>query len=770
MTKRIFRSIILVAMAVFLACLILILGLLYDYYSSVQELQLQTELELGAAGVERSGEEYLVGLADRQKAENATGQKKELTDATGQKKELTDATGQKKELTDVTGQKKELTDAIGPKAELADIRFTWVGADGTVLYDTKTDRSTMENHSLRKEIREALETGSGSDARYSSTLTEQTLYMAKRLEDGTVLRISTSRYTVLALMLSMLQPFFVVLAIAVVLAFVLADRLSRKIVEPLEKINLDKPLEGNSYEELAPMLRKLETQHQQIRTQIRELKEKRNEFDAVTGNLKEGLVLLNNEDKIISMNSAAMSFFGVDWDHEGEDFLILERDITISAMIREAAEQGKAEVDISRGGREYRLSFSCVRDSGISGVMAETLHGVVILIVDITDKVFAERSRKEFTANVSHELKTPLQTILGSSELMKSGLVQPEDVPGFAGRIHDEASRLVTLINDIIYLSRLDEEAELPVEQFDVLELVREELEALEPSADRRDVKLKLEAGDGLMSLLRNWANMKPEQVPAEEQENQDTVEVQGNQTPEDMWEKQETVDVQEIQFPTDVREKQETVGVQEIQFSTDVWEKQETVDVKGNQTPEDMREMQETVEVQEIQFPTDMREKQDTVEVQEIQFPTDVREKQETVVLERDRYLIKESSEASNSADSFCITASRQLVHEIVFNLCDNAIKYNVEGGSVQVKLDVKKTALEDLNFKQARSGIVHGDRELERSKGNLASEGGESAKSRWNLTLEGEETAERRWNLALEGVETAESRWNLALEGVET
>ncbi len=432
MTKKIFRSIFIVAMVAFLACLALIMGVLYSYYGSVQENQLAAELSFAAQGVEQNGLAYLTGLRGK------------------------------------------------------DNRLTWVAADGKVLFDSQTDAKEMENHAEREEIKKALKNGTGESARYSSTLTEQTVYYAKRLSDGSVLRISISRFTMLALGISMLQPMCIILVVALVLSGALAHSLSKRIVKPLEAVNLDKPMENDTYEELVPILTRLEQQHRQIRYQREELRERKNEFLAVISNMNEGLVLLGENETILSINPAAASFFGTDRDYIGKNFISLERNRAIGKMISSAEKSGRGELAISRGGREYQLSASRVENGG-------KISGVVILIFDITEKIFAERNRREFTANVSHELKTPLQSIMGSAELMQNGLVKPDDLPQFARRIRSEAARLVTLIEDIIRLSQLDEQPDFMIEEVDLSSLVREEINTLQLAADDKRVTLAFE-------------------------------------------------------------------------------------------------------------------------------------------------------------------------------------------------------------------------------------------------------------------------------------
>ena len=431
MTRKIFRSILLVAGTVLLASLLLILGYLYDFFGGVQETQLKDELTLASAAVESTGGDYLAQLSSDR------------------------------------------------------FRLTWIAADGSVLYDTQADASSMESHADREEVQQALKTGEGESTRYSATLLQKTLYYARRLGDGTVLRISVSRATAGLLILGVLQPMLLVLAAALILSGVLARRLSKRIVDPLNRLDLDHPLHSGSYEELAPLLGRINQQHREISSQLRTLRRKTDEFDQITGSMKEGLVLLDNAGVVLSINPAAQKLYGVSRASVGQDFLTVDRGRDMSRAIADAVKNGHSEVRSERGGRAYQFDLSRIESGG------ETV-GAVLLAFDVTDQEYAERSRREFTANVSHELKTPLQGIIGSAELIGSGMVKPEDLPRFVGHIHDEASRLVTLIDDIIRLSQLDEGGELPTEEVDLLALSRETAESLRPAAEKKHVTLEV--------------------------------------------------------------------------------------------------------------------------------------------------------------------------------------------------------------------------------------------------------------------------------------
>ena len=432
MTKRIFRSTLLVGVAVLAASLVLVMGALYSYFGRVQESQLRDELSLAAVGVEKNGSDYLAQLRSEQ------------------------------------------------------YRITWLRGDGTVLYDTQADAATMENHAQREEVQQALATGEGESSRYSSTLLQKTVYYAKRLPDGTVLRLSAVRVTAGVLVLNMLQPILLVLATALILSGVLAGRLARRITEPLNRLDLEQPLENDTYEELAPLLRRMEHQRLLLRQQMDELKRRSEEFEQITGSMNEGLLLLDEAGTVLSINPAAQRLLGANADCVGQDLLTVDRDVALSEAVREAKAQGHSEFRGQRNGREYQFDVTRIQSEGRTA-------GVVLLVFDVTERAFAERNRREFTANVSHELKTPLQGIIGSAELLENGMVKQEDVPRFVGHIRAEAQRLVTLIGDIIRLSQLDEGEPMPTEPVELLAVAQEAVENLQGAAAARDVTVTVE-------------------------------------------------------------------------------------------------------------------------------------------------------------------------------------------------------------------------------------------------------------------------------------
>ena len=433
MNHKIFRSILLVAAAVLLASLLIIMSYLYGYFAGVQERQLGDELSLAAAGVENYGESYL--------------------------------------------------QTMNP----GDSRITWIAADGTVLYDTIRPDTPEENHAGREEVKRALETGEGRSTRYSTTLLEKTIYYARRLTDGSVLRMSISGATTGYLALGVVQPALLVFVLALILSSFLARRISNRIVEPLNHLDLDHPLDNAAaYAELSPLLRRIHEQRVENAAQLRALRKKTDEFNQTIGSMKEGLVLLDENERILSINAAAKDVFAVNGDCMGRDFLTIDRDPDMTHALGKARADGHAEIRRAHRGRMYQFDISRIESSGAS-------IGTVLLAFDITEREYAERNRREFTANVSHELKTPLQGIIGSAELIENGMVQPQDVPRFVEHIHSEASRMVTLIGDIIRLSQLDEGDVMPREDVDVLAAAKEAVLNLSDGAAKRGITMTVD-------------------------------------------------------------------------------------------------------------------------------------------------------------------------------------------------------------------------------------------------------------------------------------
>lgn len=444
MTGKIFRSITIVAMTVLLASLVLATSFLHSYFNQTQVDQLKEELSIVAGSVDNAGEEYF----------------------------------------------NNFNSSI--------FRFTLVSPEGEVLYDTQANQDEMDNHLKREEIAEALETGTGSSSRYSSTLTEKTFYEATRLKNGNVLRISVSQVTVGALILGMLPAVCAIILVSVVVAIIMSNKMATSIVKPLNELDLEHPANNNTYEELTPILTKLNKQHKQIESQLALLREKSDELNQITASMSEGLILLDNKGFVLSMNEAAKKLFGIEHTPVGRDFLTVDRSSEMNRAINKAFEGNRSEFRETRNGNEYQFIINRTESEG-------KVIGLVILCLDVTDSAFAERNRKEFTANVSHELKTPLQSIIGSAELLENGLVKPEDTGRFIGNIKNEAQRLVSLINDIIRLSQLDEDVEIPTESVDLLEVANEVAEVLSASAAKRQVLVSVDGENCTINGIRRY-------------------------------------------------------------------------------------------------------------------------------------------------------------------------------------------------------------------------------------------------------------------------
>lgn len=447
MTGRIFRSVFLTALVVFFASAILFMWVLYDYFTSVQKSQLRIQTSLAAQGAANEGADYFEGL------------------------------------------------------ETEGFRITWINGNGTVLFDSEKDSSEMENHLEREEIRQALAEGYGESSRYSATLTEQLFYCARRLPDGTVIRLAVTQSSMLTLIMGMIQPLCAIFAAALILSLALASRLSKKIVKPLNELDLDEPLSNESYDEIAPLLTRLNSQQLQIKRQSSELKQKRREFEAVTSGMTEGIVLLNGKHEIISINPAAQRILGAEDTPAGQNIIAVNRCPALQEVLAEADKGAHSERVAELCGGSYEIGASPIFSDGI-------ICGTALLLLDVTEKEKAEQLRREFTANVSHELKTPLQAISGYAELMANGIAKPEDAAEFSGRIYSESRRMIRLVDDIIKLSRLDEGAEdMKREDVDLYALARETAAAILPQAESAGVSVSVEGEptvvDGIPRLLQ---------------------------------------------------------------------------------------------------------------------------------------------------------------------------------------------------------------------------------------------------------------------------
>ena len=432
MTSRIFRASFLVGLSAMAACLILVIGILYDYYENRLQAELKNEWLYIAGGIESQGSGYLDTLARGQ------------------------------------------------------TRITWVAADGMVLYDSAADAGQMENHADREEIRQALTSETGESARVSGTLGEKTLYYARLLTDGTVLRVSSRQDSVFTLVLGMMFPVLWVIALTLILSAVLAYRVSRRIIRPINDIDLEHPDFDGVYDELAPLLSKINRQNRIIAGQMEELSRRQREFNAITENMSEGFLIVDHKANVLSYNSSALRLLGVQPAGENPSVLTFNRSEHFCRGVESALAGQHSEELLQLDGRCYQLISNPVSTDGAAA-------GAVMVILDVTEKEAGEQLRREFTANVSHELKTPLTSISGFAEIMQGGMVPPRDVPRFAGNIYREAQRLITLVGDIIKLSQLDEGV-MPAEEepVDLYALSGEVLKRLSDEAERRGIRCTL--------------------------------------------------------------------------------------------------------------------------------------------------------------------------------------------------------------------------------------------------------------------------------------
>lgn len=433
MTKRIFLSTITVVVSVLLLSLALITGVLYEHFQKIQMDQLEVTEEFVEQGITLDGMDYLKNLNEN------------------------------------------------------DCRITWIAADGTVLYDNQFDASQMENHRNREEVKQAMEGSAGTSFRQSTTVSERTMYYAKRMQDHTVLRLSVSQSSVLFLLGGMLSPICFILLAACILSGVLSYRVSKKIVHPLSELDLKHPEQVETYDELSPFLQRIAAQNREIEHRVRELKKQQQEFSMITENMSEGLFVIDRNYQILSYNKSAVQIFSIENEPIGQNLLAVNRSQEFREAVDSALQGRNTQKNLTLNGRVYQI----IANSVCSPDSEQELVGAVLLVLDITEKEEQERYRREFTANVSHELKTPLTSISGIAEIIRNGIVRPEDIPHFAGKIYDESQRLITLIGDIIKLSQLDED-QVPLEResVDLLEISRDVVQQLSSVAKKNGVSL----------------------------------------------------------------------------------------------------------------------------------------------------------------------------------------------------------------------------------------------------------------------------------------
>ena len=367
-------------------------------------------------------------------------------------------------------------------------RITLIGADGTVLEDTSANPAEMDNHADREEVKDALEKGSGTSVRYSKTLTEKTVYYACRMENGNVLRISTTQYTVMTVVLGLLQPLIYVLVLALILSFALSSRVSKSVIKPINEIDLDHPENSDAYEELTPLLHRILNQQKTIKKQLNEAKKHRDEFKLITENMSEGFLITDRDGRLLSCNSAALKL--LDADENDGTVLSLNRTENFRKTVHAALSGERAENTMTHGENTYNLIANPVFEG-------DKTIGAVIVIIDVTESRRRELIRREFTANVSHELKTPLTSISGFAELLSVGGVPEDTVTDFAKTIYTEAQRLISLVSDIIKISELDEKSVCyEKENVNITELSRDVARRLKMSADKKNVKIGISGED----------------------------------------------------------------------------------------------------------------------------------------------------------------------------------------------------------------------------------------------------------------------------------
>lgn len=431
MKSRIFRSIMSVTLGVLLLALALTIGLLYEYFENQNRLDLRNGATFAARGAALGGMDYFQGL------------------------------------------------------EKTDSRVTWIAADGTVLYDSVCDADSLENHLDREEIAEALRSGTGESVRFSATLAKKTCYRAVLLDDGTIVRVSRTELTPLSLALALLPPMLLTLLLAVILSAALSARVSRALVQPINRLDLEHPETADCYEELTPLLSRLSSQKKQIARQLAELRRRQQEFAAITENMGEGLIVVDSRLEVLSCNGSAKRLLGTADACTGGSLLTLSRSEVFRETARHAREGVHYETTWETGGRICRVITDPVRTD-------EGATGAVILLLDVTEHESRERLRREFSANVSHELKTPLTSISGFAEIIRDGMVRSEDIPRFAGKVYDEAQRLIALVGDIIRLSRLDEGAVGEFEPVELLAVAEAAAARLREQAGKRGVTLSV--------------------------------------------------------------------------------------------------------------------------------------------------------------------------------------------------------------------------------------------------------------------------------------
>lgn len=438
MTKKIFRTTLSATLGIVLVTILMIMGFLYNYFNHIQREQLRTQTALASQGISFEGKDYFENL------------------------------------------------------KTLNVRITWVDNKGQVLYDTQSDAKHMKNHANRQEIKEAIKSGYGESTRWSATLTEKSIYAAQRLNNGTIVRLSVAQQTIFYLLLGMMSPLAIIILLAIILSVLIARYIAKKVSEPLNNIDLDHPLSNDSYEEITPLLRRLDSHQAKIQHQKLLLQKRQKEFDTIISKIKEGMILLDDQARIVSINAEALKLFQINDDWHGRFMMEVSRDLTLKDLIDQGLKGKKKEANIDIENNHYRVLVRPTTDNN-------RVTGLVVLLFDVTDQLQMEQLQREFTANVSHELKTPLHVISGYSELLANQMVPNEEVPQFAAKIHKESERLVKLVEDIINLSHLDEQEKLPQETVNLYDLTQKVLEGLQAKADKKHIQINFNGEEAIL-------------------------------------------------------------------------------------------------------------------------------------------------------------------------------------------------------------------------------------------------------------------------------
>lgn len=438
MTKKIFRTTLSASLGIVLVTILMIMGFLYNYFNRIQREQLRTQTALASQGISFEGKDYFENL------------------------------------------------------KTSNVRITWVDNKGQVLYDTQSDAKHMKNHANRQEIKEAIKSGYGESTRWSATLTEKSIYAAQRLNNGTIVRLSVAQQTIFYLLLGMMSPLAIIILLAIILSVLIARYIAKKVSEPLNNIDLDHPLSNDSYEEITPLLRRLDSHQSKIQHQKLLLQKRQKEIDTIISKIKEGMILLDDQARIVSINAEALKLFQINDDWHGRFMMEVSRDLTLKDLIDQGLKGKKKEANIDIENNHYRVLVRPTTDNN-------RVTGLVVLLFDVTDQLQMEQLQREFTANVSHELKTPLHVISGYSELLANQMVPNEEVPQFAAKIHKESERLVKLVEDIINLSHLDEQEKLPQETVNLYDLTQKVLEDLQAKADKKHIQINFNGEEAIL-------------------------------------------------------------------------------------------------------------------------------------------------------------------------------------------------------------------------------------------------------------------------------